>query len=188
MDEMEENAMKKILPLILVFMMVLSLAACRGQTSDNSVPTDNVSTEESSGEEKETTQKEPETEKDEAESLREADVKEEASSETEEPSETVDETIAEDAPGLVDGMRPEFKAAMDSYEAFYDEYCEFMKEYKANPTDIKLLAEYSDMAKKLVDMDEAFKEWESNDLNDEELKYYIDVSSRIAQKLLDVAE
>lgn len=28
---------------------------------------------------------------------------------------------------LVNGMRPEFKEAMDSYEAFYDEYCAFKK-------------------------------------------------------------
>ncbi len=31
---------------------------------------------------------------------------------------------------LVDGMRPEFKAAMDSYEEFYDDYCELMKKYE----------------------------------------------------------
>lgn len=40
---------------------------------------------------------------------------------------------------LVDGLRPEFKEAMDSYEAFYDEYCAFMKKYMKNPTDLKLL-------------------------------------------------
>ena len=31
---------------------------------------------------------------------------------------------------LVDGMRPEFKEAMDSYEEFYEEYCEVSKGLK----------------------------------------------------------
>ncbi len=114
---------------------------------------------------------------------------EETSSKTEESTtnDTEKEKDSDSNTELVDGMRPEFKAAMDSYEAFYDEYCEFMKKYKANPTDTKLLTEYSDMMKKLVDMDEAFTEWENSDLNSEELKYYSEVSSRIAQKLLDAA-
>lgn len=87
----------------------------------------------------------------------------------------------------VDGIRPEFKEAMDSYEAFYDDYCDFMIKYKANPTDMKLIAEYSDMMKKLTDMDEKFNAWEGNDLSAEELKYYLDVHSRITQKILDAA-
>lgn len=99
----------------------------------------------------------------------------------------VDDENETDSAELVDGMRPEFKEAMDSYEAFYDEYCDFMKKYKENPTDTSLITEYADMMKTLVDMDEKFKAWESNDLNSEELKYYIDVSSRISKKLLDVA-
>lgn len=99
----------------------------------------------------------------------------------------VEEENESDSTELVDGMRPEFKEAMDSYEAFYDEYCDFMVKYKANPTDTKLIAEYADMMKKIVDMDEKFKAWENNDLNNEELKYYIEVSSRIVQKMLDVA-
>ena len=101
--------------------------------------------------------------------------------------ETTDEENSEStSTELVDGMRPEFKEAMDSYEAFYDEYCDFMMKYKANPTDTTLITEYADMMKKVVDMDEKFKEWESNDLNSEEMKYYIDVTSRISKKLLDV--
>ena len=95
-----------------------------------------------------------------------------------------DESINNDV--SAEEIRPEFKAAMDSYEAFYDEYCDFMIKYKANPTDTNLITEYSDMMKELVDVDTAFKEWENNDLNNEELKYYIDVNGRVSKKLLDV--
>lgn len=89
---------------------------------------------------------------------------------------------------LVDGMRPEFKDAMDSYEAFYDEYCDILKKYTENPSDMKLLADYTDMLAKAAEMAEKFDAWENDDLNSAELKYYLDVNNRVTQKLLDVVE
>ena len=83
-------------------------------------------------------------------------------------------------------MRPEFKEAMDSYEAFYDEYCEFMKKYNANPTDTELISSYGDIMTEMVEMTGKFEAWEENDLNTAELKYYIEVNNRVAQKLVDV--
>ncbi len=88
---------------------------------------------------------------------------------------------------LVDGMRPAFKEAIDAYEAFYTEYCEFMKEYSENPTDLTLLAKYSDMLVKAEEMNEAFEEWDEDELNSEELKYYLDVNNRVMKMLVDVA-
>lgn len=88
---------------------------------------------------------------------------------------------------LVDGMRPEFKSAMDSYEAFYDEYCEFMVEFNENPSDTKLLTKYADMMSKLYEINGAFEEWDEDEMNDVELKYYMEVSGRITEKLLEVA-
>lgn len=89
---------------------------------------------------------------------------------------------------LVDGMRPEFKEAMDSYEAFYDEYCNIIKKYTENPSDMKLLADYTDMLTKAAEMAEKFDAWENSDMNSTELKYYLDVNNRVTKKLLDVAE
>lgn len=88
---------------------------------------------------------------------------------------------------LIDGMRPEFKAAMDSYEEFFAEYCNFMKKYKQNPTDIGLIAEYAEFMKQYVDTMEKMEAWDDGDLNSEELKYYIDVTGRITKMLVDVA-
>lgn len=89
---------------------------------------------------------------------------------------------------LVDGMRPEFKEAMDSYEAFYDEYCNIIKKYTENPSDMKILADYTDMLTKAAEMAEKFDAWENSDMNSAELKYYLDVNNRVTQKLLEVAE
>lgn len=86
---------------------------------------------------------------------------------------------------LVNGLRPEFKAAMDAYEDFYGEYCDFMVKYKENPSDLSLLAEYADLMEQAVEMDEAFQEWEDEDLNSEELKYYLEVNSRVMQMLVE---
>ena len=87
-----------------------------------------------------------------------------------------------------DEIRPEFQEAMDSYEAFYDEYCDFMKEYYKNPTDTKLLSKYAQMAEKLGEMNEKFEAWEYEDMNTAEQKYYIEVNSRVMQKLADVIQ
>ena len=86
------------------------------------------------------------------------------------------------------GLRPEFKEAMDSYEAFYTEYCEFMKEYSENPTDLKLLAQYANMLVKAEEMNEAFEAWDEDDLNSEELQYYLDVNHRVMKILVEIAD
>lgn len=89
---------------------------------------------------------------------------------------------------LVDGMRPDFKEAMDSYEAFYDEYCEIIKKYTENPSDMELLANYTDMLAKATEMADKFDAWENSDMNSVELKYYLDVNNRVTKKLLEVSE
>ncbi len=110
---------------------------------------------------------------------------EEKSDTTSEASESKESDTNEE---LIDGMRPEFKEAMDSYEAFYDEYCNIIKKYAENPSDMKLLADYTNILTKGAEMTEKFNAWEDNDLNNAELKYYLDVNNRVTKKLLDVSK
>lgn len=88
---------------------------------------------------------------------------------------------------LINGMRPEFKEAMDSYESFYDEYCDIFKQYSSNPSDLAILTKYYDLLSKAQEMDKKFNAWEG-DMNDTELKYYLEVNSRVLQKMASVAE
>lgn len=111
----------------------------------------------------------------------------EPSTETTAPSESSSTETKPNDTELVDGMRKDFKDAMDSYEAFMDEYVAFMKKYSDNPSDVSLLADYTKYMSKYADMVEKFDKWESEDLNDAELAYYIDVQARVSKKLLDVA-
>lgn len=101
-----------------------------------------------------------------------------------EPAPSVPET-----PELIDGMRPEFKEAMDTYEAFFDEYIAFMKKYaESDGTDLTLLSDYADYMSKYAETMEAFEAWENKELNTAETAYYIEVQTRISQKLLQVAQ
>ena len=86
------------------------------------------------------------------------------------------------------GIRSDFKAAMDSYESFINDYVDFYKKYEENPSDLSLLADYADYMTKLSDMTSKFDQWESEGLNDAELAYYLEVQTRVYTKLAEVAQ
>ena len=95
-----------------------------------------------------------------------------------------------DAAAAVDEtlIRPEFKEAMDSYEAFFDEYIDFMNRYKENPTNAELLMQYADMLNRESTMLKEFDDWEKQgDMTTAESAYYLEVHARIYQKLATVA-
>ncbi len=86
---------------------------------------------------------------------------------------------------LVNGMRPEFIEAMNSYEDFYDSYIEVLKKYSENPTNLTILTEYMDLLSQAEEIDEKFNAWNDGTMNDAETSYFIRVNSRIMQKLAD---
>lgn len=100
-------------------------------------------------------------------------------------NETTSPAQNDNADSTAGGIRPEFKEAMDSYEVFYTEYCDFMKKYSENPTDLTLLVKYADMLGKAEEMDKAFEAWDEDELTNEETKYYIDVNNRVMKMLVD---
>ena len=88
---------------------------------------------------------------------------------------------------VTDGIRPEFKEAMDSYEAFFDEYVEFMNQYAKSESTPALLLEYSEFLTQYSETMQKMEEWESGELSKEETLYYIEVTGRINQKLASAA-
>lgn len=102
---------------------------------------------------------------------------------------TVSETESSNEETSTEEIGTDFKKAMDSYEEFFDEYVAFMKKYKeSNGTDLSLLADYAKYLTTYAEMMEDFEKWEGEDLNTAEITYYIQVQSRISQKLLEVAQ
>ena len=68
--------------------------------------------------------------------------------ETEQETEA-DNSNSQDSAELVDGMHSDFKQAMDSYEEFMNQYCDFMDKYeKSNGADPTLVIEYADYVAK----------------------------------------
>lgn len=88
---------------------------------------------------------------------------------------------------MVNGMRKEFKNAMDSYEKFMNEYVSFMKKYNNNPTDMSLISDYTKYLSKYSEFVSDFEKWDGNDLNTKEAAYYLEVQTRVSKKLLEVA-
>lgn len=85
------------------------------------------------------------------------------------------------------GVNADFKATMDSYEEFFNDYVDFMKKYK-NSTDITSMAsDYADYITKYSDMMQKLNDIKSEDLSTADLAYYNEVNARITKKLAEVA-
>lgn len=103
--------------------------------------------------------------------------------ETTEPEVT---TVPETTSVSENTIRPEFKAAMDAYEEFYDEYCDLMAQYAKNPSNLSLLGKYGQMMTKMAEVDAAFEKWNDADMTTAEAAYYLEVNGRVLQKLAKV--
>ncbi len=111
-----------------------------------------------------------------------------SSSDTNTNTNTNTEKPSSNDSNMVDGMRKEFKDAMDSYEKFMNEYVAFMKKYNANPSDMGLIADYAKWLSKYSQFVSDFDKWDDEDLNEKESAYYLKVQTRINQKLLEIAD
>ena len=186
--------LRRIIAILCTAAMLISVTAC-GNKETGSKPSDEKSSvsseptvsEEASSEDSSVAEESKESD----ESSETESIDEEISSEGENtPDETESVTSEEtEAPAenLVDGMRPEFKEAIDSYEAFFDEYCEFMKKYNESPNDLTLLTQYAEYIAQYTDTMSKMEALDDGEMNDAETKYYAEVTSRINQKLLEIA-
>ena len=109
---------------------------------------------------------------------------------TKAPDTAAAETSSEDTSSdMIDGMHSDFKNAMDKYEDFMNEYCDFMEKYnESDGTDSSLLLDYASYMSEYAEMLSAFEKWNSEDLNTKEASYYLEVQTRVSQKLLEVAQ
>ena len=83
-----------------------------------------------------------------------------------------------------DGIRPEFQQAMDNYEAFFDEYCDFMRRYsESDGTDLAMLADYAKIMEQYAQVTSDFNNWNSDELTTAELSLYLEVKTRVNQNL-----
>lgn len=87
-----------------------------------------------------------------------------------------------------DDIRPEFKEALDGYEAFMNEYCEFMKNYMESDDIFSMTADYTKLMTEEIEWMEKMNNLEDEEMNSAELKYYTEVTMRVSQKLLEISQ
>ena len=105
----------------------------------------------------------------------------EEETETPEEADTSEDSSDE---GLIS---PEFKETMDNYEAWFDHYCDVMKRYQEDSSDLELLSEMTDLLAEETTMLEELENMDQDDMNAAELAYYLEVTARIEKNLLEVA-
>ena len=71
----------------------------------------------------------------------------------------------------VDGVTPEFKEAMDSYGAFFDEYVAFMKEYRESGNPASMMAEYGTYMQQYAETMSAISEIDKDTLSEADALY-----------------
>lgn len=109
-------------------------------------------------------------------------------SDTSKPETTDAPETSKPAEADASGLRSDFKEAMDNYESFMNDYVDFMKKYQANPTDLSLITDYATYINKYNELSQSFEKWDSSDMNDAEKAYYLEVQTRVNNKLLEAAQ
>lgn len=155
--------LKKILAMLLAFVMMLSLTACG--VNKPAEPDDDGNRQERVTEEPKETEEPEKT----------AEPKE-----TEEPAET-EEPTEEPA-----GVSADFKAVMDEYEKFIDKYVKFMKKYEKEGRPLSMLSEYTELMTQYTEFAETMAAYNGDNLSAADYAYYIEVMGRVSQKLLEL--
>lgn len=109
----------------------------------------------------------------------------EEESEIEQETEQEEETEDEPNESTDGGISPEFKAAMDSYEEFFDEYVAFMEKYSKSSNPSGMIMDYSAYMMKYADTMKKLDQVDYDKLTVPEQAYYIEVMARIQKKLLE---
>ncbi len=85
------------------------------------------------------------------------------------------------------GVDPDLVAFLDSYEEFVDKYCDILTKYYENPTDLSILAEYTGIMQEYAEFADKVEAYDSSKMSTEDAAYYLEVTTRCSQKMLDVA-
>ena len=173
----KRDGIRKISVMLVASVLVVSLVGCGGKKSDKAKEAANTQTvQEQSASKQQPANEQPAQPQ--PQPVPQEQPAADAAAAVADAAAAVDETL----------IRPEFKEAMDSYEAFFDEYIDFMNRYKENPTNTELLMQSADMLTKEAKMLKEFDDWEkTGDMTTAETAYYLEVHARIYEKLATVA-
>ena len=86
-----------------------------------------------------------------------------------------------------EGVSPEFKRYMDSYEEFFDEYLEFMNGMDGEEDGFGVLLRYAAMLERYAEVMDSLDAIGEEELSTADEIYYLEVLSRINRKLLEAS-
>lgn len=86
------------------------------------------------------------------------------------------------------GVDPDLKAFLDEYEAFMYDYIEFMDKYENSDDVISMLNDYTKMMTKYAEFAEALEEYDEDEMSAADAAYYLEVTNRVNQKMLESLE
>lgn len=81
----------------------------------------------------------------------------------------------------------DLKEWLDSYEAFVDEYVEFMKNYQESGDAMSMLSDYTDYMQRYSEFLDKANKLDTSKMSAADYAYYIDVTTRISKKILEVS-
>lgn len=85
------------------------------------------------------------------------------------------------------GVDPDLVAFLTEYEKFIDSYCEFMEKYYKNPSDLSMLTDYAEFMKQYAEFADKVDAYDSDEMSTADASYYIEVTARCSQKMLQLA-
>lgn len=110
------------------------------------------------------------------------DNSEAAQAEGEEPAEK-----SSDGSTVLGDVTPDFKKAMDEYEAFFDEYLAFMEKYeKSSDLSPEMLEDFGTYMERYSQTMEALNAIDEDSLSPADYAYYTEVMLRINKKIADM--
>ena len=84
-------------------------------------------------------------------------------------------------------VTPEFKAMMDEYEAFMNGYVDFVITYTSSDDMLGMLTDYTNLVKQQVEWASKIEAVDQTTLSAADAAYYLEVTARISQRLLEIA-
>lgn len=82
----------------------------------------------------------------------------------------------------------DFKQTMDEYEAFFNEYLDFMDTYNSSTDPTALMDDYQSIMTQYTETMDALNSIDTSSLSTADLNYYTEVSTRISQKLVEAGQ
>lgn len=86
-----------------------------------------------------------------------------------------------------DDVDADLKAFCDEYEVFMDDYVDFMKKYRSSKDVSGMLSDYADMMQQYTEFAEKASQYDTDEMSPADAAYFLEVTGRIQQKLLDIS-